>query len=431
MYKGSKYNILIKDTGKKKLVFNSLSGGLILVENRIYDYLTQNGSNVSMTEIAELKENGFIVEHNLDEYGFLVFKERELIYSTSAKSLAYVICPTLKCNYKCVYCYEASDDCNSSFSLESTVMSEETAEQVCNFVAREIKEQTGVDSLHVTWFGGEPLIAPQIIDKISQRLIRVCDETHTEYSSSIITNGSLLSNDGIIEQLQRDRVDRIQITFDGLRDKYCEYKGTSDANFRAVLDILSSIQKKFNLSVRLNVDKGNYESVMELACKFLEQDQNIYLYLAPIKYEKEQVRAFSAEEFHYAREAFWDMLISKGNRTFINNDLPKSKLIACGALMHHNYVILPNGNLQKCERTIGNEPAIGDVTLGPYYSNDILLKYSNRNDNCCNCCVYPLCRGGCRKENAESNGKNVFCEGFLHEIKKLVGLKAEKMIGDI
>ena len=42
--------------------------------------------------------------------------------------------------------------------------------------------------LHVNWFGGEPLLAPDVIEALSRLLIRMAEEKHAEYTGSEVAD---------------------------------------------------------------------------------------------------------------------------------------------------------------------------------------------------------------------------------------------------
>lgn len=65
------------------------------------------------------------------------------------------------CNFDCPYCFE------DHFAGK---MSEEVQDDVVALAERML-EASGTKDLHVTWFGGEPLLAPDIIESLSARLI--------------------------------------------------------------------------------------------------------------------------------------------------------------------------------------------------------------------------------------------------------------------
>lgn len=59
--------------------------------------------------------------------------------------------------------------------------------------------------IHVTWFGGEPLLAPDVIESLSGRLMALAEERGGRYEASIVTNGYLLTQD-IADMLGRLKV---------------------------------------------------------------------------------------------------------------------------------------------------------------------------------------------------------------------------------
>ena len=75
-------------------------------------------------------------------------------YSKKKEVRGYTILPTLDCNARCVYCYEEG--------TKPVSMSSETVEQTIRF----IRNNCGGSEVKLSWFGGEPLLRPDIIDRI-------------------------------------------------------------------------------------------------------------------------------------------------------------------------------------------------------------------------------------------------------------------------
>ena len=79
-----------------------------------------------------------------------------------SKSLRLIIMPTEQCNFRCQYCYE---------SFKFGKMSLEMQDAIINFVRKNIYKYTEV---HLDWYGGEPLLAFDVIQYISENVLKIC-----------------------------------------------------------------------------------------------------------------------------------------------------------------------------------------------------------------------------------------------------------------
>lgn len=83
---------------------------------------------------------------------------KEVIDSSSDKIANIIIAPTLECNAHCFYCFENG--------FKKGKMSIETADRLVDY----LQEHWNGEKLGITWFGGEPLLAADIIDRIIDKL---------------------------------------------------------------------------------------------------------------------------------------------------------------------------------------------------------------------------------------------------------------------
>jgi len=77
--------------------------------------------------------------------------ERKIFYALRDDVLNLTILPTEQCNFRCFYCYE-------SFKLGK--MSKETSDSILKLVQ---KRASTLKILTIGWFGGEPLMAKDIV----------------------------------------------------------------------------------------------------------------------------------------------------------------------------------------------------------------------------------------------------------------------------
>lgn len=435
-YKNSVYNILIEKNKNGSLIYNSHSGALFMIDKSTEDFLNEikeNNNPQNFKNFKSLFKNGYIVDKNIDEVGFFEMKEKHLLYSMMANSVHYVICPTMSCNYTCLYCYEHENE----KQISTDIMSDDVIEKTLEFLKVQINKMNTIKDVKVTWFGGEPLLGINVIEKISRYLILYCQEKDIEYHASIITNGLLFDNNISKRCFEKLKIRMAQITIDGEKEIYRKYKGTTNEAYDKVIKNIIDASKYMRVNVRLNIDKNNYNSVMYAVKSLIENKEmnaNIKFYLAPIKVQKSNILAeymLDDEEFYNIKLKFWEMFIKNNYYDFIETEMPQMKYVSCGALTRNNYIIDPFGDLYKCERTIGEKKyCIGNVEEGLFYNMQTFLFGEFKVDaKCKKCSIYPICRSGCRKECIE--GKKVDCEIKIKEIKSLLTYKYNMINGNI
>lgn len=81
--------------------------------------------------------------------------------------------------------------------------------------------------------------------------------------------------------------------------------------------------------------------------------------------------------------------------------MPKVLRTFCGMENCMQYVIGADGELYKCEHSVGKQNEIvGDISVGPYFSDLEMLFYSSIPQKCIEevCPFLPMCLGGCANE---------------------------------
>ncbi|WP_044430341.1 radical SAM protein, partial [Bacillus spizizenii] len=174
----------------------------------------------------------------------------------SNKSQELIIFPTEQCNFRCTYCYE-------DFSLGK--MSNEIVGGVKKFLYRRIPE---LDSLHLSWFGGEPLVAKDIVFDISEYASSLAKKHNTTFIGSMTTNGYNLSLK-TFSKLVDFGVTKYQISLDGSRNTHnttrlrADGKGTFDRIWGNLLNIRKS-DLNFSITLRVHLDNNNVDQIESL-----------------------------------------------------------------------------------------------------------------------------------------------------------------------
>ena len=276
-YKSSKYNIVVSENNDAVTLWNSFNGAIIQLEKSVFEKINNDFFGNDVPYFKELYEMGLIVESNKNEYEIIKEKEIEIIEKEN-ENLSIVITPTLKCNYKCVYCFEAHKE-------KKKAMDVATADKIIDYVKS--KCETGkIKNMAITWFGGEPLLCYDLMLYTGERIKQIAEEHNVNYLSRIITNGSLLNEEKVNVLIEKINLKLLQITLDGLEDIYIEKKGTTRQCYKTVIENICNLCDKVRIKVRINADKSNYNDLLEL-CNFLLIEKNlkgkIDIYFAELK----------------------------------------------------------------------------------------------------------------------------------------------------
>ena len=393
----SRYNVMAGLPGSDKLViFNTLTrscGAFAPIE--LY----------AMRALGELSEDSPFV-HHLARYGVIVnYDEREsleaegrMASSTPEDDAVMVtICPTMACNFECPYCFE---------DRGRGKMSPEVQDDVVALVCRML-DASHAGMLRITWFGGEPLLAKDVIESLSQRLIAAADERGCAYNAWIFTNGYLIDQD-VVDLLMRCRIEHVHIPLDGVG-------ATNDASrrlvgggptFDRIVDNLRLLKPPIRTLIRANTHKGNVaqlDVLKELVSKRAEETGNHISYYAASLVDVSPVDVQGSPMADYAYDGIEVSLRPENRHVSVGVDH------SCGAHNLWMVTIDDEGRLYKCGGKSVGKPRFAYATARDWdprnplvtASNpDMLAKYLNTcvplsDEECRECAWLPMCGGGC------------------------------------
>lgn len=172
----SKYLHLFEREGRY-FVYATLSNSFAEIDSDVYRFLSavrlDSESSADLDEeTKEILRKMKVIDVD-DEMEKNRLKANMLLRRFNPRHLHLTINPTLACNFGCPYCFEAT---HSPY-----FMTNEVEDAVIAF----IQKKTQVTDLHVTWFGGEPLLAFDRIVSLSKRMLpglrwRMSLSTHSE-----------------------------------------------------------------------------------------------------------------------------------------------------------------------------------------------------------------------------------------------------------
>lgn len=175
------------------------------------------------------------------------------------KILQLIILPTEKCNFRCTYCYE---------DFEIGRMSRTTIDAIKKLITARI-ERTGLEQLSLSWFGGEPLLADDIVFEVAD--FAKGYERSGQLKSligDITTNGFLLTPP-TLRRLVESNQTSFQVSLDGFGKghdqtrKYINGKGTFDKIWANLL-AAHKTDLPFSITIRCHQTPDNEEAMTEL-----------------------------------------------------------------------------------------------------------------------------------------------------------------------
>ena len=381
---------------KQILLYNAFSGALALIESEKWEtvkYWQLHGIDNSDPDlISDLQRGSFIHADSVDELQEL--KLRLFSGRFSSNGFGITIAPTSNCNFRCPYCYEKDvlTDCS---------MTQDVQDAVIQF----IKQKIGTSkSLGVTWYGGEPTLALDVIEYISANLIEYCIDNGLDYSAGIITNGYLLTRE-TVSLLNKFKVQFYQITLDGNPSVHDSRRYLADGSptFNTILqNIITCYDILPKVSLRVNIDRTNLDAGAEIAQILKDKGigDKVTPYLGKVTNENgsSDHLCLSAQEF------------AKNDFEFISSDVTKSNWSSrypiprnnfCGADCLNSFVVGPTGALYKCWNDIGHpNRVVGSLTDSSIKAyRDIMYQYllfdPTQDSKCRKCKFLPICMGGC------------------------------------
>ncbi len=424
----SPYNMLFASRRHGFFIYNALSGVMLELDNHHYRMAQSLSAGESRFPsgpekefIDVLEENGFLAEKKSEAVKLMALQYQRNAACFGTGYVGLTICPTLACNFRCVYCFEKTQD-------DATVMDRETMKALIQF----IKTHETAKKLHVVWYGGEPLLAFGVMESLTAGFL----EHYPDYdNAALVTNGYLL-DEKKIRRLRDLRIRSVQITLDGGQNTHNQRRklkngGPTHERILQNIDSLMSSSWNGKCTVRVNVDRKNRQEYAAVHKRLLERYQGKNLTVYPGFVNTFQDHTYDHQCRLCDRE--WADLSVDG---YINDGIlppggffPESDAqCLCIATTHYGYVIGPKGEIYKCWEDVGKENmVIGSLhTEGFITHSELVARYGigtdpYRDDACMACSIFPICGGGCvnkrlRSQQLGERGLN-YCSPFRESLQ--------------
>lgn len=274
-----------------------------------------------------------------------------ILTSVSGQILHLILFPTEACNFRCVYCYE---------TYQHGRMTADTIAGIKNLLRIRIPD---LKHLHISWFGGEPLLALDIIEEISEHVGQeLAARPGCHFQADITTNAYLLSP-AVFATLCRCRVGLHQISFDGPRELHDQKRmlasggGTFDRIWGNLL-ALKNTDDKVSFLIRLHLDRVNFPHLYAFLDQYREtfqSDDRFRLFIRPLSRLGGQYDAMLPTfDEPDGQQAVQELARYAADRKIPNktyHDFPAM----CYAAKLNSFVIRANGNINKCTVSLDHD----------------------------------------------------------------------------
>ncbi|MEM4847873.1 MAG: SPASM domain-containing protein [Thermosphaera sp.] len=426
-YKGSRYNHFVKQDDGTCLIYNSVTNALSFMDGearrRYEDFHKGTYPQRDSKLDQHLMEGGYIVPDGMDEIAHMKHLHLSSRFDTSTWTLT--ICPTIACNFGCDYCFEVHRPGKMKSEVQDAIIAllEERAPRL--------------EAFNVTWYGGEPTIAWDVIQMLSRRIVDLCNRHNIAYEAGMISNGYLL-DETKVRELENLRINKVQITLDGDAEYHDQRRVllSGKGTFRRIVENLKHfIGRSTYVSIRVNVDERNRDGVHalidRLATAGLAGHENINMYFAAVS----STTAPSQSVIHHCltRKGFSqleiDYLQYAMARGLAHAPFPTHKFAGCIAIRPEEYVIQADGELHKCWDTVGqSQYAVGHLLdpqrnplKSPEYTRWLAYDPFDSSLACRTCTWLPTCMGGCpyHAVHPAKPGEGIYleCSTFKYNFK--------------
>ncbi len=369
----------------------------------VYDQLCAGGVIVPVEkdELAEIRERFHLAR--------------------SDTPIALTITTTLDCNLGCYYCYEE----RSKTRLEVKDVDAIVA------LAQDRLAKSGKRSLHVDWYGGEPLMNIEFLEAASIALQALCEREHVHYAASVVSNGTCWPED-VAAFIHRHKIRQVQISFDGLRDHHNRRRryrrdyspDDGESSFDRAVQLVDRLLDDVRVDIRLNIDRANQDDVLSFI-RFARL-RGWFSRRFPAVIQPARLASYS-ERSSFMRKSELTVDEYDAIRALVRNEVgcetpveesevpngfPYPRTSVCAALANDSVVVGADGRMYRCGLQV-SEPlrAIGNLhrelrVLTPRgVSDDLWWQQFDPTSlpTCSRCSFLPICWGGCPKKHLEQD----------------------------
>lgn len=264
--------------------------------------------------------------------------------------LRLIVFPTEQCNFRCIYCYE-------DFAVGR--MRPPVINGLKEFLTRRVPS---LSTLRLSWFGGEPTTAPDIIENIMSHAISIAGDDGAEIHGDMTTNAYRL-NAGMLAMLCDLRITEFQVTLDGPEKFHNKTRSLANGRgtFSRIFDNLRGAKATslpFAMTLRIHLTPENAELMPDFVDELREtllDDPRFMLFFKAVGHWGGP----NDREFHVlgkSKEASLIESLKLRTRGEVSQSNPQYEEDVCYAARPNNFIVRADGRIEKCTVAL-NKPA--------------------------------------------------------------------------
>jgi uncharacterized protein len=237
-----------------------------------------------------------------------------------------------------------------------------------------------LDQLDLSWFGGEPLLALDVVEDVLRHAQRLkVQRPELDVRSDMTTNGYTLAPE-VFRRLVRLGLTRYQISLDGPRQHHdrMRVRCNGGRTFDRIWSNLMAMRHEpgeFRITVRLHVNAANRHDLPAFLDEYqalLGLDARFELFLRPLSRwggPNDDVLPFLRDE---ERERVLAELEQEAQARGVRLMQPEAEKTVCYAARMNSFVVRSDGRLGKCtlalnhpRNDVGRIRADGEIVLDP------------------------------------------------------------------
>lgn len=401
----SRYNVAIESGPHEHAVYNIANGAFVALDDEAWSaYQQADGPMPSNDDAVDrLLSLGILTDLSpAEELAALQARIDQGRLDEHALRLSLV--PTYACNYKCPYCYEDAPG-RIKGKMDCEVMDAVMTFIETQFQEREASGATPFDSLSVQWYGGDPTLALDVVERLSERMIDWCKERGHAYSALMLTNANII--DEHEAQVIRDcRISNVLLTIDGPEELHNRRRVAANGSnsYQRTLHAARLLRAHgVGLEATMNVDRISWPLYAQTRDR-LWAEEGIPLVAGRLCNYKQNFGqgAFAPPDFDLFEhsefcQAKFDLFASEHHDANEMRALLEPNIRFCSGQSGAYFVIDLKGDVYHCDGLVGYPEHVRFNILDDpetWKPSEITFD-ATRDEKCGECEQLPLCLGSC------------------------------------